>query len=589
LGFQQRALVEGWQSLNTDPSNFSAHRFLADSYAARPRQEIARVSELLQSQLLQPLNITPIQPRLGESNLFLISAGGPESLSFQEFNPLFNRNRIAFQGSGLLGENDTHGGEGIVSGIYKRLSFSGGYTHFDTDGWRDNADQTDKIANIFAQYELNYKTNIQTEYRYRDTESGDLQLRFFEDEFQPNLEEDRERHSIRLGFRHAFAPGSDLIGNFQYANEDFSLRDEDPDPNFTFPIFNFDLKSDDVENYGGELSYLLRSKYLNLVGGAGYFDIDSMDEVTIFLEFPAPLPPLILDQFDADNDVKHTNLYAYSYIKPLENLTLTIGASYDDFNPDDDDAIKDKNQFNPKFGITWNPLPNTTLRTAAFRVLKRTLVSDQTLEPTQVAGFNQFFDEIGATDYWVYGGAFDQKFTNVFLGAEFTHRDLDVPFRLTGPTPNLTTVAWDEQIFRSYLFWTPHKWLALNAEYIYEDFDRDENFNLNAKTVETHYLPLGINFFHPSGLSASVKGTYVDQEGSFNRLDAPAGVTENGQDDFWLFDASISYRFPKRYGFLTVGASNLTDEEFEYFDTDRDNPRIQPDRFFFVKVTLALP
>jgi len=68
LGFQQLPLVEGWKSVNTDPTNFSAHRFLADSYAVLPRHEIARVSELLQSQLLQPINITPIQPRLAESN-----------------------------------------------------------------------------------------------------------------------------------------------------------------------------------------------------------------------------------------------------------------------------------------------------------------------------------------------------------------------------------------------------------------------------------------------------------------------------------------------------------------------------------------
>jgi tetratricopeptide (TPR) repeat protein len=47
LGFQQLALVEGWKSANIDPSNFSAHRFLADSYAVLPRHEIARVSELL--------------------------------------------------------------------------------------------------------------------------------------------------------------------------------------------------------------------------------------------------------------------------------------------------------------------------------------------------------------------------------------------------------------------------------------------------------------------------------------------------------------------------------------------------------------
>src|SRR5512143_327718 len=77
LGFQQRALVEGWKSVNTDPSDFSGHRFLADTYAALPRHEIARVSELLQSQLLQPLNMTPIQPHLSEAKLGLLSASGP--------------------------------------------------------------------------------------------------------------------------------------------------------------------------------------------------------------------------------------------------------------------------------------------------------------------------------------------------------------------------------------------------------------------------------------------------------------------------------------------------------------------------------
>jgi hypothetical protein len=51
--------VEGWKSVEVDPASDSAHRLLADSYAALPRHEVARVSELLQAQLLQPLNITP--------------------------------------------------------------------------------------------------------------------------------------------------------------------------------------------------------------------------------------------------------------------------------------------------------------------------------------------------------------------------------------------------------------------------------------------------------------------------------------------------------------------------------------------------
>jgi hypothetical protein len=482
-----------------------------------------------------------------------------------------------------MGEDDTYGGEGIVSGIYKKLSFSGGYSHFETDGWRDNADQDDDIANIFAQYELSHKTSIQAEYRYRDNDRGDLQQRFFEDEFLPNLRQEDETDTVRFGFRHGFSPDSVLIGNFQYSDADRKLEDSDE------PILRlFEIKGDD-KAYGGELQYLFRSPFIDIVSGAGHFEIDSKDDFTT--EIAPPFPPIVIkSQTTIDRDVNHTNAYLYSYIKLPANLTLTVGGSGDFFDPDDDNIQKDQDQFNPKFGITWNPFTGTTVRGAAFRVLKRTLITDQTLEPTQVAGFNQLFDEINSTDYWRYGGAIDQKFSeSIYGGAEYTYRDLNVPFPLTGPNPKLENANWDEKLFRAYLFWTPHKWLALSAEYLYEDLERDKDFNLNVKNVETNYVPLGINFFHPSGLSASFKGTFIEQDGNFNPLNAPPGITENGQEDFWLFDAAISYRFPKRYGFLTVGVNNLTDEDFEYFNTDFDNPRIQPDRFLFVRLTLALP
>src|ERR1043166_7393878 len=152
----------------TDPSNFSGHRFLADLYAVLPRHEIARVSELLQSQLLQPLNMTPIQPQLAESNLALISAGGPANLSFNEFNPLFNRNGVNFQTTGLVGENLTYSGEGVLSGIYQKAAFSIGGFHFQTDGWRKNAYQRDDILNGFLQVEINPDTSLQMEYRRRE-------------------------------------------------------------------------------------------------------------------------------------------------------------------------------------------------------------------------------------------------------------------------------------------------------------------------------------------------------------------------------------------------------------------------------------
>jgi tetratricopeptide (TPR) repeat protein len=577
LGFQELALVEGWKSVNTDPTNHSAHRFLADSYSTRPRHEIARVSELLQSQLLQPTNIAPIQPRLAESNLFLISAGGPGSLSFNEFNPIFNRNGTTAQFSVLTGENDTIGGEFVLAAIQNKLSWSLGYTLFETDGWRENGDQDDKIFDAFVQYELSYKTSIQAEYRYRDNKRGDTQLRFFEDDFLPRLHQEDQSNFLRLGFRHIFS-SSTLIGNFSYQYKDRSVEDT-PDPVFV-PLAKID---GDDEALGGELQHLFRSEKINIVTGLGYFDIDSKEKVTIEFElFPGFI---ITDSFNDDFDATHGNAYLYPYINLLENLTLTVGASYDDFDPDDEDIQKDRNQFNPKFGIVWNPFTGTTLRGAAFRVLKRTLITDQTVEPTQVAGFNQFFDENNGTDSWRYGGAIDQKFTeSLYGGVEYTYRNMSVPFL----SAEVDTVKWEDKTFRSYLFWTPHDWVALRAEYVWERLDRDEDFSSGAKEVKTHYVPLGINFFHPSGLGASLQGTYVNQDGEFARQGTPL-TFEDGDDKFWLVDAAIKYRFPKRYGFVTVGVTNLFDEDFEYFDPDRNNPRVQPDRFFFVSATLALP
>ena len=151
LGFQPLALVEGWRSLNADPGNFSAHRFLADSYSALPRHEIARVSELLQSQLLQPINITPLQPHLAQSNLFILSGAGPSGPSFNEFNPLFNRDRITLQASGIVGGNSTIGDEVVLAGIQGPVSYSVGQFHYDTHGFRINNDIKEDIYNAFLQ------------------------------------------------------------------------------------------------------------------------------------------------------------------------------------------------------------------------------------------------------------------------------------------------------------------------------------------------------------------------------------------------------------------------------------------------------
>jgi tetratricopeptide (TPR) repeat protein len=562
LEFQQRALVEGWKSLNIDPANYSAHRFLADSYAVLPRHEIARVSELLQSQLLQPLNITPVQPQLAESELFILSGAGPAEPSLNEFNPLFNRNRFALLTSGIIGDNSTWGDEVVFSGVAGRLSYSVGQFHYETDGFRENNDLDQNIYNMFFQVSLSHTTSVQAEFRYKDREAGDLPLRFDPNNFLTTLRQEERTRSIRLGFRHAFTPRSDLIASFVYQQADFDTE--------VFPGFDFAL---DDDAFMAEIRQLFHSQRLQVTGGAGHFNADRK-EVNHF-----PFPPFTLVE---DSRLRHTNLYVYAQINYPKNVTWTIGGSADFI----DGAIKDREQFNPKLGLTWNLLPTTTLRAAVFRTSQRTLTASQTIEPTQVAGFNQFFDDPESTDAWRYGIGIDQKFsTMVYGGAEFSRREMDVPFVDLALGGQVREAAWEEALGRAYLYWTPLSWLALSAEYQYEQFERADSFGVEQiAKIETHRVPLGIGFFHPLGFRARLQATYIAQEGKF---EGPLGAIVSGDDRFWVVNAALGYRLPKRWGLVTLEVRNLFDQDFHFQDTDPANPVISPERLILARVTLA--
>jgi outer membrane receptor protein involved in Fe transport len=274
----------------------------------------------------------------------------------------------------------------------------------------------------------------------------------------------------------------------------------------------------------------------------------------------------------------------YSNINYPKKVTLTIGGSADFF----EGGVMDRDQFNPKFGLTWNPLSGTTVRAAVFRTLKRTLLTDQTIEPTQVAGFNQFFDDGEATDAWRYGVAVDQKFsTKLYAGAEFSKRDL----RGAGihrRTAEISEGDLDENLGRGYIYWTPHRWLALSTEYQYERRKNPEELLIETfSRLETRKLLLGISFFHPSGFSAQMRPTYIVQDGKFQEGPPDNLKIVSKEDQFWVFDASISYRMPKRLGLITIEAKNLFDKSFKFQDTDPGNPRFQPKRLILARLTLA--
>src|SRR5207247_1348591 len=122
---------------------------------------------------------------------------------------------------------------------------------------------------------------------------------------------------------------------------------------------------------------------------------------------------------------------------PASQVSIQGGFSYDDFVVDNSifpNSVK-RRRLSPKFGLVWSPRPETTIRLAAFSSVKRRLIGNQTIEPTQLAGFNQFFTGFdalfGDRDGTISNRAclgLDQKISQqAFVGGEITARRMIVP------------------------------------------------------------------------------------------------------------------------------------------------------------------
>jgi tetratricopeptide (TPR) repeat protein len=569
LGFEQLALNEATKSLALDPANHSAHRFLSDGYLGQPRQEIARASELLQSQLLQPINIDPVQPSILETNLRILERIGPNTLGFNEFTSLFERNQMRLNLSITGGNNDTISDEAVVSGIYGPASFSAGQFYYDTDGFRPNNDLRHKIYNVFGQFALTPKINIQGEFRRRETKEGDLRLNFDPDNFSRENQRRLDQDTVRFGLRVTPSPRTTGIASLIYNDRKAKLKQAFHEP--------FDATIDersDSRSYDAQGQFLFRGNRFNLImgGGTSKTDIDNRETFTE-LGFP-PDPP-------DENKFRVTqgNGYAYANSTYPKNIIWTFGLGYDFF---DDETLK-LNEFNPKGGLQWDITPRVRLRAAAFKTVKRLLINDLTLEPTQVAGFNQFFDDPNGTKAKRYGVGLDLRLTDsIYGGIETSRRDADVPvFR--GPTVFFQDQR--EDLYRVYFYWTPHSQWAVSSEY---RFEKIKSQGSGPRRVDTHSVPLAVRYFSPAGFFAELATTYVRQD-----VKLPSGTGfERDRDDFVLVDAAVGYRLPKRLGVFSLEVRNLFDQGFRFQDLNFinsqpiANPRFIPERTVLGRFTL---
>ncbi|HBP86307.1 MAG TPA: TonB-dependent receptor [Nitrospirales bacterium] len=597
LGFEQRGRVEGWYSLSRDPASPMAHRLLSDMYSVLPRFQISRVSELLQTQLLQPLNTNNLQPQLPFSNLQIFEGAGPSTFSLNEFNPMFMREghpRLLVNTIG--GNNETYGGSVVGSILHGPMSLSGGaFRYWSEPDFRDNFDVQHTAYNVFAQVAFLPQLNVQAEYRYRKSEFGDLVLNFDPKNFNATENNTIDENIARVGVRFTPGPHSDIIGSYIYSQREQSTFVPGPPSIFG----TAEAKANQVEG-----QYLFRSEIVNAQIGGGYTHVDNNNDIKA-QGTPIPLPPFCfpfspiysppscLFQDKARPKTKNANGYVYVNVHWPPQITWTGGFAYESIN--DQSIAGDSNKYDrvlPKAGMQWNLTDWARLRLSYVQTVKRPLVANQTIEPTQVAGFNQLFDDANGTIAEQEGVALDLTLTDdLYAGFQLAHRELK------WPVTNTTGFAfYDRREDRAlgYVYWAPHPQLAFKVEGTYERFKRtasDPTSTSGGQPIEqaTVAVPLSARFFHPSGFFAGVGGSFVWQKVDL----LPDAPFDDGTDKFFLVDANVGYRLPKRFGIFSLEVRNLFDTSFHYQDLNAQTAgdpvasAFLPTRMVFARLTLS--
>jgi predicted Zn-dependent protease len=580
LGFDQAAVDQGYKSVNTDPSDPSAHRFLSETFLGLPRHETASDSELLQSLLLQPLNINPPRPRLSREGLGITPLFEPNRVGYNEFSPLFASDGLGLLADGFAGNFGAAGGTLLANGLYRNLSMSLGQFYSRTDGIHENGDLRRRISDFIFQPALSDQASLLAEYRYSDFNAGDFQNRFNLANFDPSERQNENTRQYRLGGRFDAAPGVTFVGVWTQGNADTLSSFGPPD-----------VQQDHLDANMGEGAVYLTGKGIKVIAGGGA--LSALDQ---FYEPLSSNPSTVTP--DRVNDY---NTWLYSNLFAIPTLQLTLGADFVRLNRIfNGTEVLSRSQFDPKLGASWDVLPNTTVRAAWFTTLKRPLIGDvslrsgQTIEPTQVAGFNQLFDDPTGTRARCWGVGIDQTFPNplfksdtLLLGSEWSQRQLAVPITLLSDSvPTLVEPGWKERYGRAYLSWLLSERLAFNAGIGYEALHRTELAADLDGFVKIQLLtaPLELRYFDSNGLLSLVRTTLVREQGQF--FDVNSGEVNPGKGTFATLDMGIGWRYPGRPLIATLEAQNLLDSHFHYQDTDPLNPRIFPRRTFLARITL---
>lgn len=574
VGFDQPMLAAAMRALDDDPMSAAGHRLLADAYAELPRFETARVSELFQAQVRQPIGQWPVPPQFLSRNLPIVD--GPRALAPEEASALFNRKASHFAASLLGGSDDTWGDSLVASRSWERAQVSLGHFDYRREGFRDGGDVDLTGTRLGAQFAPAPDTMIHGELGYDDRSGGDVAERLLEGAglaWDQRLEQDVRTSRGRLSVRHAPTVTEEYI--VTAGGQDTRERTLD---RLTRAILGFDVGQElevDTHLHSRELGVLYGTKGTTyaLVAGAHTYR-ENRRQTTLDRLFVSGFPDQLVPGAVVRSTMEHNSAFAYLDLHPARWAAVHLGASYTAL---DDGEAASLDRASGKAGVVMNVTPATTLRLALIQGVKAFKFEDQSLEPTQFAGFNQVFDDLDGTRWRRTAARLDHRFdSGITAGLEWSGRALEVPGLGCDPV-NECRADWSERLHHAHLAVPLSRSAAFLVSWRYERLRLNEDPSALRQLpylTRTEILPVGLWLKLGPRLSTRLEAVRVRQQADVT--DALFGGADISRSErFWLANGRLSYVRPGRSLGVSLAVFNVFDRRFAFQDTDiSGNPKV---------------
>ena len=590
LGLSEWANLEAVLSNLDDPTNSSAHLFLANTFLNLPGRTGAAGSELLLAKLLQPVNANSFN-------------------AFNDYTTLYERPNMNWTTEGAYGSFDSVLGRFVASGGTSRFAYGSVFQYDKTAGFRDGNDgQKAYTAVNNFKFALNPHSDLLVSYAHQQQRLGDVgQILIRDDTPDPDESTFTRSHRVEVGYHHRLRPGSELMFYFagrtsEIVNDDLysiispSERLQCFRSKIPFPCGFLNRRtSSKTPNLTFQAAHYLKVDDFHFKYGVDFFDGRRNDKLWVYyredeaLAFPPEDPELIVqDPFLDKQDLSYRTFFFHSDYRARSNLVLTGGLNYEWANDDnvfigenDVVGLDEEQKFifgvnhsdwrlNPQVGVLYNPVESSTLRAAIMRS-RQPLVSGrgggsftrERLVPVHINGFLSTLNEIELSRSWSYNLGWDQRIgRKTFIRATAFRRDREIPHAEDIPPPRppekcapcdlIHSVLFEGELYGAGIEWNQFVGRQITFVTRY-DFTQDEDLFSSRKN---HEGKVSLFYINPRGFFFTASENFFKQNGI---LGFPLPETK-----VFTTDLSVAYEFPEKRGLISFQVSNLFDRRYQF-------------------------